>query len=416
MNEPTPCDLLVDGGIIADVAPPGTIDIVADCIDLAGRLLMPGLFDMHVHLRDPGLEHKETIASGSRAAAVGGFTGILAMPNTQPPIDNGSLVGYVMRKASLEAKTRVYQAGALTAGQKGESLSEMADMAEAGAIAFTDDGRGVQDAGLMRLALEYASTLDRPVLTHCQDESLSAAGQINEGEASTRLGLAGWPAIAEEVQIARDIALAEAIGASLHIQHVSTAAGLQLIAAAKARRAAISCEVTPHHLFLDESALDVTYDTNLKMSPPLRTAADVEALRQALASGLIDCVASDHAPHAAHEKSQEFELAPFGVTGLETALACLLTVMVHPGRLSYADLVERMAHAPRRILGLAPVGLAPGRPADITVIDPDREWVVDPQAFYSRSANSAFIGRVMKGVATDAFVGGQATLLNGEVI
>ncbi|MDR2957372.1 MAG: dihydroorotase, partial [Coriobacteriales bacterium] len=381
--------------------------------DLAGKLLLPGLMDMHVHLRDPGQEYKEDITTGSRAAARGGFTAVLAMPNTRPTIDTGSQVGYLLNKAATDAKTRIYVAGALTVGQKGEALSEMADMAAAGAVAFTDDGRGVQDAGMMRLALEYASSVEKPVLSHCENESLVGSGQVNEGVVSTRLGLAGWPKTGEEIQIARDIALTELTGAALHIQHLTTIGGLDLIRAAKQKGLPVTCEVTPHHLFLDETALDERYDTNLKMNPPLRTAADAKALRAALVEGLIDCLASDHAPHAAHEKSLEFELAPFGVTGLETALALMMTEMINSKAMSLAQLVERMAHTPRRILGLPLIKLEIGSPADLTVIDPDINWQVNTDQFASRSVNSAFIGSRLKGRATDVFVKGEASLIDG---
>jgi dihydroorotase len=369
--------------------------------------------DMHVHLRDPGQEYKEDITTGSRAAARGGFTAVLAMPNTRPTIDTGSQVGYLLNKAATDAKTRIYVAGALTVGQKGEALSEMADMAAAGAVAFTDDGRGVQDAGMMRLALEYASSVEKPVLSHCENESLVGSGQVNEGVVSTRLGLAGWPKTGEEIQIARDIALTELTGAALHIQHLTTIGGLDLIRAAKQKGLPVTCEVTPHHLFLDETALDERYDTNLKMNPPLRTAADAKALRAALVEGLIDCLASDHAPHAAHEKSLEFELAPFGVTGLETALALMMTEMINSKAMSLAQLVERMAHTPRRILGLPLIKLEIGSPADLTVIDPDINWQVNTDQFASRSVNSAFIGSRLKGRATDVFVKGEASLIDG---
>jgi dihydroorotase len=369
-----------------------------------------------VHLRDPGQQYKETIASGSRSAAVGGFTGVLAMPNTDPVIDNASLVAYVYEQAQATALTRIYCSGALSAGQKGESLAEMAGMQQAGAIAFTDDGKGVQDSGLMRLALEYASSIGAPVLSHCQVNDLVGSGQINEGVMSTRLGLAGWPAAGEELQIARDIALAELTGAALHIQHVSTARGAELVREAKERGISVTAEVTPHHLFLNETALDERYDTNLKMNPPLRTRADSDALIAALLDGTIDCVATDHAPHAAHEKQLEFELASFGVTGLETALALMLDKLVATGVMSLATLVERMAHAPRRILGLPQVNLSSGSQADLTIVDLDKQWVVEADGFESRSDNSAFLGWHLIGKASDVLVGGRFTLKEGKPV
>ena len=420
---PTLCDLWIRDGLIAKVAEPGSLEkeldaqgVLREEQDLAGLTLLPGLVDMHVHLRDPGQEYKEDVGSGADAAARGGFTGVLCMPNTKPPIDKGSVVGYVLEKAAQTARVHVYVSGTLTLGGKGESLSEMGDMLAAGAVAFSDDGRGVQDAGVMRLAMEYSAGLGTPVLSHCQTESLVGTGQINEGVASTRLGMTGWPAAGEETQIARDIALCELTGCALHIQHLSTAAGLELVQQAKAKGLPVTCEVTPHHMFLTEDDISSQYDTNFKMNPPLRTAADAAALVAGLASGTIDCVATDHAPHAAHEKALEFELAPFGITGLETALGLVLTELVVVGRLSLAQLVERMAHAPRRILGLAPVTLAPGSVADLTVIDPNSEWEVRMDNFVSKSNNSAFIGRRLIGRATDVFVNGKAVLKGGELI
>jgi dihydroorotase len=338
------------------------------------------------------------------------------MPNTLPVCDSGSKVAFVVERARACARTRVYVAGSLSAGLEGTVLSEMGDMVRAGAVAFTDDGRGVRDGGMMRRAMEYALPFACPVLSHCQMEDLTGAGVVNEGAASTRLGLAGWPAAGEEVQIARDIALCELTGCALHIQHITTATGLALVRAAKHRGLPVTCEVTPHHLFLSEDDLDESYDTNLKMNPPLRTRADAEALKEALISGEIDCVACDHAPHASHEKALEFELAPFGTTGLETALALILSELVATGRLSWGDLVWRMAHAPRRILGLEPVTLEAGSVADLTVIDPEESWTVSADDFVSKAKNSAFIGRRLKGRATDVYVGGYASLENGRVV
>jgi dihydroorotase len=384
--------------------------------DLTGKVLVPGLVDVHVHLRDPGQEYKEDIASGGRAAARGGFTAVLAMPNTAPVCDNGSQVRYVLEKAREVTRTRVYTSGALTRGLKGEALSEMGDMVQAGAVAFTDDGRGVQADGMMRLVMDYAKTFGVPVLSHCQVEDLTGKGVVNEGVVSTRLGMAGWPAAAEEIQIARDIALCELTGCALHIQHITTAAGVALVAAARAKGLPVSCEVTPHHLFLSEDDLNEDYDTSLKMNPPLRTQADAEALQQALIDGDIDCIATDHAPHAPHEKAREFELAPFGTTGLETALALVVTELVATGRLSWGALVERMAHAPRRLLGLEPVVLEVGAVADFTIIDPEARRVVAAEDFESKSRNSAFIGRELAGWASDVYVGGYASIEDGKVV
>ncbi|MCL2631733.1 MAG: dihydroorotase [Coriobacteriia bacterium] len=426
LAEPTLRDLLIEGLVIKRIEEPGLIEVDhaatfgdendIEVIDLAGKTLLPGLFDMHVHLRDPGQEYKEDIYSGRRAAAKGGFTAILAMPNTNPVIDNGAQVSYVLDKAAKLGGTRVYTSGALTAGQKGESLSEMASMKKAGAVAFTDDGKGVQDSGIMRLIMEYAASIEAPILTHSQVNDLVLEGQVNEGVVSTRLGMAGWPAAGEEIMIARDIMLAELTGAALHIQHVSTAGGLQLIKAAKAKGLPVTCEVTPHHLFLDEEAIDIRYDTNLKVNPPLRTKADCDALLQGLLDGDIDCLVTDHAPHADHEKSLEFELAPFGMTGLETALSLMITRLIATETISWAQLVEVMGHTPRRILGIMPVSLAVGSQADLTIIDPQHEWQVNADKFASRSKNSPFINWQLTGKATDVLVGGAFTLKDGEIV
>jgi dihydroorotase len=411
------CDILIRDGEIVELGEPGCAALIKGVErDLTGKVLVPGLMDMHVHLRDPGQEYKEDIASGGRAAARGGFTAVLAMPNTDPVCDSGSKVSYVLEKARELTRTRVYAAGSLTKGLKGEALSEMGDMAYAGAVAFTDDGRGVQDSGMMRRAMDYAKTFGRPVLSHCQTESLVGGGAVNEGVVSTRLGMAGWPATAEEIQIARDIALCELTGCALHIQHITTAAGVALVKQARANGLPVTCEVTPHHLFLCEDDLDESYNTNLKMNPPLRTRADAEALQEAFIAGDIDCVATDHAPHAAHEKAREFEAAPFGTTGLETALSLVITELVATGRLSWSALVERMAHAPRRILGLDPVTLAVGATADLTIIDPAASWEVDACDFTSKSANSAFIARPLTARPTDVYTAGYATLQDGVVV
>lgn len=410
-------DILIRDGRIVEIGEPGKVVLSKGVErDLSGKVLIPGLIDMHVHLRDPGQEYKEDIASGARSAAKGGFTGVLAMPNTKPTCDNASIICDILQKAERVTRTKIYTSGALTLGLEGTELSEMGDMARAGAVAFTDDGRGVQSSKVMRLAMEYAKTFKRPVLSHCQVEDLSAKGAINEGAVSTRLGLSGWPAQAEEIQIARDITLAELTGCNLHIQHISTARGVELVAQAKKQGIAVTCEVTPHHLFLCDEDIDEKYNTNLKMNPPLRRREDMLALREYLVSGVIDCVATDHAPHAQHEKSLEFELAPFGTTGLETALPLMLTELLSSKILTWECMVERMAHAPRRILGLEEASLKTGGIADITVIDPQAIYEVSADSFESKSQNSAFIGRKLRGRASDVYVAGYATLENGECV
>ncbi len=408
-------DILVRDGAIVEISTDLSIPkgIVKDC---TGKIIVPGLVDPHVHLRDPGLEYKEDIYHGSRAAAKGGFTGICAMPNTDPVCDNGSRVTYVLEKAREVARTHVYQAGALTQGLEGKTVAEIGDMVAAGAVAFTDDGRGVQDSGVMRTVMDYAKVFDKTVMSHCQIEDLSSGGMVNEGVVSTRLGLAGWPAQAEEIQIARDIALCALTGCSLHIQHVTTQGGVRLIAQAKLDGLPVSAEVTPHHLFLTEDDLSTSYDTALKTNPPLRTPADAAALRRALIEGTIDCIATDHAPHAPHEKAREFEFAPFGMIGLETALGLVLTELVGTGAMSWNRLVEVMADNPRHILGLEPVYLRADSIADLTVIDPSMCWVVNATEFMSKSRNSGFIGRELTGRATDVFVEGYASLEDGKVV
>ncbi len=384
--------------------------------DLAGKVVVPGLVDMHVHLREPGQEQKEDIASGTRAAAHGGFTAVCAMPNTAPVIDNALGVEYVKARAEAVGKCRVHVAGACSQGLKGEVLSEMGDMVAHGAVAFTDDGHGIQDAGMMRRVMDYASQFGRTVMVHCQDDSLVGDGQVNEGVASTRLGMLGWPAEGEEVEVARDIALCRLTGCPLHVQHVTTARGLELVRAAKAEGLPVTCEVTPHHLFLTEDDIDDTYDTSLKVNPPLRTAADAEALMAAVADGTVDAVATDHAPHTDWEKDREFELAPFGMVGLETALSLMLTNLVAPGKIGYDRLVELMAVAPRAILKVEPVRLEAGSVADLTVIDPEAAWTVERDGFCSKAGNSGFLGAELKGRATDVYVGGYATLEEGAIV
>lgn len=383
--------------------------------DLAGKILVPGLVDMHVHLREPGFEQKEDIASGTRAAAKGGFTAVCCMPNTNPVIDNALGVEYVHARAAAVGKCRVHVAGACTQGLKGETLSEMGDMVAHGAVAFTDDGRGVQGAGMMRRVMDYASQFNRPVMSHCQDEDLVGEGQVNEGVASTRLGMLGWPAEGEELQIMRDIALCRLTGCPLHIQHISTARGLEAVRAAKAEGLPVTCEVTPHHLFLTEDDIRDDYNTSLKVNPPLRTSADAAALVQGVVDGTIDAVVTDHAPHAAWEKDREFELSPFGMVGLETSLGLMVTNLVKTGKITWERLVELMAVRPRAILRLERVAVEAGSIADFTVIDPDAAWTVDPAQFASKGKNSGFAGAQLVGRATDVYVGGYATMEEGRI-
>ena len=406
------CDILIRDGRIVEV---GHDLAMAKGIerDLAGKVVVTGLVDLHVHLRDPGLEYKEDIESGSRAAAHGGFTDICCMPNTSPIIDTGALVEYVASKAARVGRCRVHVSGACTKGEQGDALAEMGDMAAHGAVAFTDDGRGVQDAGMMRRVMDYAVQFGKTVMSHCQDEGLVGKGQVNEGPVSTRLGLAGWPAAGEEVQIARDIELSALTGCPIHIQHLTTAHGIDLVRRGRQDGVKVTCEVTPHHMFLSEEDIDETYNTNLKVNPPLRSAADCEALIAAVADGTVDTIVTDHAPHADYEKAREFELAPFGMTGIETSVGLVVGNLVNPGIITWQRMVELMSVNPRRILGIEAVSIAPGSRADLTVIDPVLEWTVTEDQFASKARNSGFLGWKLTGRATDVYVGGYATMEDG---
>lgn len=409
------CDVLIDGEKIAAVgtnleAPEG-----AEVIDAAGKYLVPGLVDMHVHFRDPGFEYKETIETGARAATHGGFTDVATMPNTDPVTDTGAEVRYQIDRSRHAGLCHIRPIGALTVGEKGETLSEIGDMVMEGAVAFSDDGHGVQSAGMMRTCMEYVSQFDKVVSAHCEVESLTTHGVINEGRASTRLGMFGWPALGEELEIYRDIELCRMTGCALHIAHISTEKGLELVRAAKAEGLPVTCEVTPHHLFLCEDDITDAYDTNLKMNPPLRRASDAAALREGILDGSIDCIVTDHAPHAPHEKDCEWEIAFFGIVGLETSLPLMLTNLVLPGTMSWSRLVEVMAVNPRRCLRLPEVKIEAGSMADLTLIDPVAEVTVTPEWLESRSKNSAWLGKMLTGLASDVFVSGRHTLTGGVV-
>lgn len=408
-------DVLVDDKEVVAVkesleAPEG-----CEVIDCSGKYLLPGLVDMHVHFRDPGFEYKETLETGARAATHGGFTDVATMPNTDSVIDTGTGVRYQIDRAHAAGLCHVRPIGALTRGQRGEALAEIGDMVMEGACAFSDDGHGVQSAGIMRTCMDYVSQFDRVAIAHCEDESLTAHGVINEGRASTRLGMFGWPALGEEMEIYRDIELCRLTGCPLHIAHISTKKGLDLVKAAKAEGLPVTCEVTPHHLFLNEDDITDAYDTNLKMNPPLRLPSDMEALVEGILDGSIDCVVTDHAPHAQHEKDCEWEIAFFGTVGLETSLPLMLTHLVRTGRMSWDRLVEVMAVNPRRILRLRPVRVEAGSRADLTLVDPELEVKVDEDYLQGLSKNSAFLGQTLVGAATDVFVDGRRTLVDGVV-
>jgi dihydroorotase len=409
-------DVVIRDGVIVEIGTDLSIP-KGETFDCMGKLVFPGFVDAHTHLREPGREDEETVASGTRAAAVGGFTAIAAMPNTVPIADEGSAIRFLRERAAAEGVVRVLPLGAITVGQKGAALAEMGDMLAEGVVGFSDDGRGVQDAGMLRLAMDYAKPFGRPIIAHCEDEGLVGSGVVNEGVVSTSMGLPGWPAAGEDVAVARDIRVAELTGCPLHLAHLSTAGAVALVRAAKARGLDVTAEVTPHHLFLDETALlDQGYDTDLKMNPPLRTAADRAALLEGLLDGTIDCIATDHAPHAPHEKQLEFELAPFGTVGLETALSLVSTHLVAEGIVGWDRVVGFMAHGPRRALRLPELRLEVGMVADLTVVDPEAKVEVDPSQFESRSRNSAFKGHKLLGKATEVIVGGYFVVKNGKVV
>ena len=389
---------------------PGIPDEV---LDADGLWLAPGLVDIHAHLRDPGQEHKEDIASGTRAAAAGGFTTVCCMANTDPVNDNAAVTEFIQRRARATSPVRVQVIAAATQGLRGEIMSEMESLAAVGAVAFSDDGATISDAAVMRRVLEYAQGVNRPVIAHCEDLDLRGAGVAHEGAHATCAGLHGSPAEAETVMVARDLELARLSGARLHIAHVSAARSVELIREAKDAGVRVTAEVTPHHLGLTDEAVR-SYDTNAKMAPPLRSARDREALRTGLADGTIDCVATDHAPHAAFEKDVEFSAAPFGVVGLETALSVVLE-LVRERRLSALDAIGRLSVYPAAVLGLHAGTLEIGAPADLVLIDPERVWKVEASKLRSRSKNSAFLGREFHGRAVRTWVGGQGAFRLDEL-
>jgi len=377
-------------------------------IEAAGKVVAPGLIDLHVHLREPGFEDLETVATGAMAAAAGGFTAVCAMPNTDPPLDNQGAIGFVVSQAQKAGKARVYPVGTISVGQKGEKLSEFGELMGAGAVAISDDGKPVMNSHLMRTALEYAKTFGIPVADHCEELTLATGGAMHDGLVATRLGLQGIPAAAEEIHVARDIILSQLTGGHIHLCHMSTRGSVALIRRAKDLGLRVTAEVTPHHFTLTHEACE-GYNTNAKMNPPLREEADVEALQGAIKDGTIDVIATDHAPHHYDAKEREFDEAPNGILGLETAFGLAVTQLVRPDLVTLPDLLYRMSTRPAQLFNLPGGSLAVGAPADVVILDPEAQWTVDPSRFYSKSRNTPFGGRTLRGRA-------DLTIVRGRVV
>jgi dihydroorotase len=400
-------DVLIDGEKIENVAPRLSAR-GATVVDVQGLVVCPGFIDLHTHLREPGREDKETIASGTRAAAAGGFTAVCAMPNTEPVNDQAGITRSIVERARREASVRVYPIGAITRGSRGEELAEYGDLRDAGCVAVSDDGQPVRDARVMRRALEYAKAFDLTVIDHCEDPTLFERAAMNEGPVATRLGLRGTPPAAEAMVVERDVLLAELVGGRVHIAHISSAASVDAVRRGKARGVRVTAEATPHHLLLtDQLVQDTEYDTSTKMNPPLRAEADRQALLEGLRDGTIDCIATDHAPHTVDDKKVEYDQAAFGIVGLETAVGLGLDRLVHSGFLSLERLVALFSPNPARVLGLPGGSLRPGAPADVTVLDLSRKRQVDPARFESKGRNTPFAGWTLKGGPALTIVGGR---------
>ncbi|MEW6543650.1 MAG: dihydroorotase [Nitrospirota bacterium] len=406
-----PADVLIENGKIAAVGPNLKLarngDPGLQILDATGKLVVPGFVDLHVHLREPGFEYKETILTGTAAAVAGGFTSVCCMPNTNPVNDNQSITEFILDQARAAGNARVFPIGAITKGSEGKELAEIGDLRRAGCVAISDDGRPVMNSLVMRRAMEYALAFDLPVIDHCEDLHLSEGGCMNEGFVSTQLGLPGIPSAAEDVMVARNLALAELTGARLHLAHVSTAGSVRMVREAKARGLRVTAEACPHHFTLTEEAVR-GFNTHAKMNPPLRTWQDVHAIKEGLRDGTIDVIATDHAPHAAQDKQREFADAPFGIVGLETALPLTLA-LVEEGILPLEGAIAKLTTEPARVFSLAQGSLAPGADADLAIVDPERSWEVDPARFRSKSRNTPFAGWKVKGRVT-------ATLVSGRIV
>jgi len=398
-------DVWIEDGVIRGVGP-NLSPANAEVFDASGLIVAPGFIDMHVHLREPGFEHSESIESGARAAAAGGFTSICPMPNTAPVNDSPTVTTYIIEKARRHAVVNVFPIGAITRGSKGEELAAIGSMRQAGAVAISDDGRPVMNAQLMRRAMEFARSFHMPVINHCEDLHLSAGGDMHEGVESVRLGLRGIPGSSEDVMVARDILLAEVTGARYHVAHISSRHSVEMVAYAKLKGLPVTSEATPHHLTLTDAGM-IPYDSNYKMKPPLRSSSDVNAVVEGVVTGAIDAIATDHAPHAGSEKMQEFEKCPFGIIGLETALGIALECLLHSGKINLNRLVELFTINPARILGLERGTLAPGTTADVTIFSTEQQWTYDVNKSFSKSRNTPFDGASFRGGPVATIVAGQ---------
>ena len=401
-------DVLIEDGLVVGVGRGFTAKQGTEVFDASGLIVTPGFIDMHVHLREPGFEYAETIESGARAAAAGGFTSIAPMPNTSPVNDSATVTSYIVEKARKHAVVNVWPIGAITKGSAGEELAAIGSMVNAGAVAISDDGRPVMNARVMRRAMEFARSFSVPVIDHCEDLHLSAGGDMHEGFQSVRLGLRGIPGCSEDVMVARDILLAEVTGARYHVAHISSKHSVEMVAFAKLKGMAVTSETTPHHFAISDSEM-LPYDSNFKMKPPLRSKGDVEAVIEGVVNGAIDAIATDHAPHAGSEKMQEFEKCPFGIIGLETALSVSFEHLLHPGKIGLKRLVELFTTGPARILGIPRGTLASGAAGDVTIFSLEHEWTYDVNKSFSKSRNSPFDGKKFRG-------GPVATVVNGQIV
>lgn len=407
-------DVLVEDGKIAAVGENLQAD-GAQVVEAAGKIVSPGLIDMHVHLREPGQEAKEDFASGSKAAAAGGYTRVATMPNTNPVIDTAALVKAMQKRAEEDAVVHIEIIGAVTKGQKGEEMAEVGDMTEAGAIAFSDDGHFTKSAKVLLNCYDYLRTFDKVIINHDEEPSLVEEGVMNESHRSAMLGMKGRPTVAEDIAVARDIMLAEYADAKVHVAHISSARAVDIVRQAKARGVKVTAEATPQHMTMTDDCVEL-FDSSTKINPPLREQKDVDAVLEGLKDGTIDCIVTDHSPHAQEEKDREYIYAPSGFPGLETAVGVMMTDLVHTGKMDVATMIERMTAAPARIFGIEAGSLAEGMPADITVIDPELEWTVDAKKFYTKGSHSPFVGRKLKGRPVMTFVDGKMVMKDGEIL